>query len=571
MNELAKKFESANNQENTNRALNNIKFNKHTNKTPTYHSKPYFSNIFRSCKCSCHCIPCHYHCHHCHFHCQHNSPHNISCSKINDIKTMNDLQNYNYDYLNKEGNPKYANFSNYKENNSPKINNNKSNNNLYQVEDNDIYDYKPNHNLYFDNNLAENNNYNNIHVINYSTQNNDNIIGNNNIIDNHKYHTITHKNINKDENNGNDTINNNIEINKSETQRFNPPQIERREISRYYHTIVPRKYSYGGDEGIQISYTIDNHRYREIYETSDNKNIKSILKNLPKNNKLKSGKIKDNNISSTDYFNYRYKEMDYFPEYLTLQTSEKRLKNNPSGKLLFNSNGEINYNNSNIKDSNNTKISLEDDEYNINSRDNFFNSYNKYDTLNNENNNIKFRNRQYDNNKYKSNNISKSNNNYNYFEENTNRNLYNNIYKNNIYSIPKSYSLTNLKRNKLSNPPIFQKENNFENTNQMIKPKNIDYAILRQAVKLALLKKQMKEQEKRWNLNNGNMKNNKNLENFLKNRYKQKPRIVNDYATLLEKTNKLLENKKHRKESDFNYKNDYNRNMLQAKLKMWKP
>ena len=571
MNELAKKFESANNQENTNRALNNIKFNKHTNKTPTYHSKPYFSNIFRSCKCSCHFIPCHYHCHHCHFHCQHNSPHNISCSKINDIKTMNDLQNYNYDNLNKEENRKYANFPNYKENNSPKINNNKSNNNLYQVEDNDIYDYKPNHNLYFDNNLAENNNYNNIHVINYSTQNNDNIIGNNNIIDNHKYHTITHKNINKDENNGNDTINNNIEINKSETQRFNPPQIERREISRYYHTIVPRIYSYGGDEGIQISYTIDNHRNREIYETSDNKNIKSILKNLPKNNKLKSGKIKDNNISSTDYFNYRYKEMDYFPEYLTLQTSEKRLKNNPSGKLLFNSNGEINYNNSNIKDSNNTKISPEDDEYNINSRDNFFNSYNKYDTLNNENNNIKFRNRQYDNNKYKSNNISKSNNNYNYFEENTNRNLYNNIYKNNIYSIPKSYSLTNLKRNKLSNPPIFQKENNFENTNQMIKPKNIDYAILRQAVKLALLKKQMKEQEKRWNLNNGNMKNNKNLENFLKNRYKQKPRIVNDYATLLEKTNKLLENKKHRKESDFNYKNDYNRNMLQAKLKMWKP
>ena len=571
MNELAKIFESANNQENRSRILNNTKFNKHTNKTPTYHSKPYFSNIFRSCKCSCHFIPCHYHCHHCHFHCQHNSPHNISCSKINDIKTMNDLQNYNYDNLNKEENRKYANFPNYKENNSPKINNNKSNNNLYQVEDNDIYDYKPNHNLYFDNNLAENNNYNNIHVINYSTQNNDNIIGNNNIIDNHKYHTITHKNINKDENNGNDTINNNIEINKSETQRFNPPQIERREISRYYHTIVPRIYSYGGDEGIQISYTIDNHRYREIYETSDNKNIKSILKNLPKNNKLKSGKIKDNNISSTDYFNYRYKEMDYFPEYLTLQTSEKRLKNNPSGKLLFNSNGEINYNNSNIKDSNNTKISLEDDEYNINSRDNFFNSYNKYDTLNNENNNIKFRNRQYDNNKYKSNNISKSNNNYNYFEENTNRNLYNNIYKNNIYSIPKSYSLTNLKRNKLSNPPIFQKENNFENTNQMIKPKNIDYAILRQAVKLALLKKQMKEQEKRWNLNNGNMKNNKNLENFLKNRYKQKPRIVNDYATLLEKTNKLLENKKHRKESDFNYKNDYNRNMLQAKLKMWKP
>jgi hypothetical protein len=574
MNELAKIFESANNQENRSRILNNTKFNKHTNKTPTYHSKPYFSNIFRSCKCSCHFIPCHYHCHHCHFHCQHNSPHNISCSKINDIKTMNDLQNYNYDNLNKEENRKYANFPNYKENNSPKINNNKSNNFLYQIEENDIYDYKPNHNLYFDNNLTENDNRNNIHVINYSTQHNGNITGNNNTIDNHKYHNIIHQNINKDENKSKDTIDNNIEINKSEAQRFNPPQIERGETYRYYHTIVPRKYSYRGDEGIQISNTIDNHRYREIYETSDNKNKKVILKSLPKNNKLKSGKIKGNNIISSDYVNNRYKAMDYFPEYLSLQSSEKRSKNDPNEKVLFNSNGEINYNNDNIKDLNFKSISPEDDEYNLNSRDNYFSSYNKYDTLNNENNNIKFRNRQYDNNNYESNNISKSNNNYNYFEANTNRNLDSKINNNNIYSMPKSFSLTNLNRNKFYNPPIYNFTNSNPNTNtnnQVIKPNNIDYDFLRQAVKLALLKKQMKEQEKRWNSNNGNAKSNKNLENFVKNRFKQKPRIANDYANLLEKTNKLLDNKKHKKVSDFNYKNNYNRNMLQAKLKMWKP
>ena len=577
MNKLTKIFESSNNQENTNKTLYDPKYNKHTNKTPNYNSKQYFSNIFRSCKCFCHCFPCHNHCHHCHFHCQHNSPHNISCSKINDIKAMNDLPNYNYDNLNKEGNPKYENFTNYKENYNSKIYNNKSNNNLYQVEDNDIYDYKPNHNLYIDNNLSENNKANNIHVINYSTLNNDYTTGNNNIIDNHKYHDISHKNINKNENKSKDTISNNIEINKSETQRFSPPQIERGETYRYYHTIVPIKYSYGGDEGIQISYTNDNHRYREIYETSDNKNKKIILKSLPKNNKLKSGKIKDNNISSTNYVNYRYKAMDYSPEFLTLQTSEKILKNEPSKKLLFNSNGEIDYNNSSIKDLNNKKnISPENDEYDINSKDYFFNSYNKYDTLNNENNNIKFRNRQYDNIIYGSNKISKSNNNYNYFEANTNRNLDNNIYNNNIYDMPKSFSLTNLNRNKFYNPPAIHNEYNFTNINtntkkQMIKPNNIDYDILRQAVKLALLKKQMKEQEKNWNSNKTNVKNNKNLENFLKNRYNQKSKTANDYANLLEKTNKLLENKKHRKESDFNYKNNYNRNMLQAKLKMWKP
>lgn len=440
-----------------------------------------------------------------------------------------------------------------------------------------FYDYKPNHNLYIYNYLPENDDVNNIHVINYSTQNNDYTEGNNDIIDNHKYHNISHKNINKDENKSKDSISNNIEINKSEAQRFNPPpQLERREISRYYHTIVPRKYSYGGDEGIQISYTIDNHRYSEIYKTSDNKNKKIILKSLPKNNKLKNGRIKDFSIASTDYANYRYKAMDYSPEYLTIQTSEEKLKNAPNEKLLFNSNGEINHNNDNIKYLRNKNILPEDDEYNINSRDYFYSSYNKYDTLNNENNNIKFRNRLYDNNNniYDPNSISKSNNNYNYFEPDTNRNLDINIFNNKIYSIPKSYSLINLNRNNFSNPPIIHNEYNFTNTNsnkQMINPRNIDYAILRQAVKLALLKKQMKEQEKNWNSNNSNIKINKNLDNFLKNRFKQKPRIANDYAILLEKTNKLLKNKKYRKESDFNYKNNYNRNMIQTKLKMWKP
>lgn len=190
--------------------------------------------------------------------------------------------------------------------------------------------------------------------------------------------------------------------------------------------------------------------------------------------------------------------MDYSPEYLTIQTSEEKLKNAPNEKLLFNSNGEINHNNDNIKYLRNKNILPEDDEYNINSRDYFYSSYNKYDTLNNENNNIKFRNRLYDNNNniYDPNSISKSNNNYNYFEPKTNRNLDSNIFNNKIYSIPKSYSLIHLNRNKLSNPPIIHNEFNFTNTNsnkQMINPRNIDYAILRQAVKLALLKKQMKE------------------------------------------------------------------------------
>ena len=362
------------------------------------------------------------------------------------------------------------------------------------------------------------------------------------------------------------TLDNKIEINKSETERFNPPQIQRREIARYYHTVIPRKYSYG-DEEIQNSNTIDNHRYREIYETSDNKNKKIVLKSIPKNIKLKSGKIRDNNNKSNDYFSYRYETLDYSPEFLSLKTSEEKLENIPNEKLLFNSNGEIKYSShiNNIKNSNNNNISSgNENEYNLNSGNHFLSSYNRYNTLNNENNNINFRNGQYNITKYDSNRKSKPQYHNNNFESNLNSNLNKENY------MPKSYSFTNLNKNKLSNPPFTHNEYNYINENkQMMQPNNIDYDILRQSIKLALLKKQMKEQEKRWSANNGkNYINDKHL----KNRNKQiMPRRANDYGILLEKTNKLLENKKYRKESILNYKNNYNRNMLQAKLKMWKP
>ena len=380
--------------------------------------------------------------------------------------------------------------------------------------------------------------------------------------------------INESGNKSSDNTSSKIIINKSETERFNPPQITRREIPRYYHTIVPRKYSYG-DEGVQISNTIDNHRYREIYGNSDNSNKKIVLKIIPKQIKLKSGKVRDNNINSNDYFSYRYEAIDNSPEFYSIKTSEKKLSNAPSEKLLFNSNGEIKYSNNN-KNLSNKNIPSEDedkdkDEYKLYSANRLVNSYNNYNTLNNENNNILFRNKQYNIPKYNSNSNLKSNynNNNNYFESNTNRNLNNENYNNDIYSIysiPKSYSLVNLNRNKLSSPPITQNEFNYTNkSNQIIKPNNIDYEILRQTVKLALLKKLMKEQEKSWSLNNDKfLKTKKNLENLMKNKYKQKPRIGKDYDT-------LLNNKKFRKENDFNYKNNYNRNMLQAKLKMWKP
>lgn len=195
MNELAKIFGAVYTKGNTKEVFNISKYNKYTNKTP---------KIFRNCKCYCHCFPCHYHCHHCLAHCQHNSVHNISCSKINNIKTMNYLPKYNFDYRIKEEKPKDIILANYKENNNQKIINNKSNTNLYQVEDNKIYDNESNHNIYIDNNLAENknenDNVNRIHVINSYNQNNDYSRGDNNIIDNHKYHYISHKNNNENEN-----------------------------------------------------------------------------------------------------------------------------------------------------------------------------------------------------------------------------------------------------------------------------------------------------------------------------------------------------------------------------------
>lgn len=198
-------------------------------------------------------------------------------------------------------------------------------------------------------------------------------------------------------------------------------------------------------------------------------------------------------------------------------------------------------------------------------------------------NNSKLKYKQFYDEKYDSNSPIKPRSNYNCYKVNTIRNAYNNnTYNNNINhnKIPKAYSLTSLYKNKEPNSILIQKEYNYssKNNNQKLIPPNIDYATLKQTVKLALLKKQMREQEKGANLKNGNdninmkyLKSKKNSKNLKANGYNGMPRNIEDNITLLEKTKKLLEKNRYKNGNSFNHKNDYNQNILKAKAKVWKP
>ena len=136
--------------------------------------------------------------------------------------------------------------------------------------------------------------------------------------------------------------------------------------------------------------------------------------------------------------------------------------------------------------------------------------------------------------------------------------------------------------------------------NQNVKNNKVDYEILKQKVKLALLRKQMQEQEKQKKINDennyiniDNLKSKKYLEKFL-SKGEQNPKIKKD-NNLLERTKKYIEEKKIRnakKNHNYNYmdmqnrenkilyslKNNlrdknynFNKNIIKPKLKAWKP
>lgn len=609
MNELAKLVESSRSLEKTIETIDFPEYNKYINKTPTYNPKKYFNNYFYQCNCLCHGKKA-YHCNHCH--CHHHIHHNLSCLNMRNPahkykpnlyrnKTMNNLMNY--DYKIREIDPRKIYYINYNEN---------SNSNINKYNDNTN---NSNHQLYIDKNLKENDNDNIIYDNNYyyNSQNyKTEIENNNNNIDNHKYHNIVHKN--KDKENGNikeDIKEKNIEINKKEIEPVNSPQISRREVARYFHIVNPRKYSY--EKEAQYTDNKDNHRYKEIRRI-DGQEDKIILKSLPKNKNYNYINISNNNTEIISNAYYRYRTTENSQKYLdpiiidspkeqlkspqivketfnTRLVNSKSFKKSPSEKVIFNPKNQIKY----IYNIYNSKKNNFDynEEPNLNSiSKNFtFNSYNEYDDsdglqIPSNNNNSKLRYKQFYDEKYDYNTYIKPTSNYNCYKISSIRNTNNNnnsTYNNNNINknIPKTFSLNNIFKNKLSNPIIVKNEYKYATNNNKIKkiiPPNIDYATLKQTVKLAVLKKQIKEQDKRKNLNNGNdsnnakyLKNKKNLKNVLLNEYNGMSRNVEDNLTILEKTKKLLEKDKYKNGNIYNHKNDYNQNILKVKPKIWKP
>ena len=517
-------------------------------------------------------------------------------------KSMNNL--INYDYNRREDNPRKIYYINYNEKNNT-IN---SNHQLYidkNLKEDDNDNDNDNDNIIYDNNYYYNNRNNGVEIE-----------SNNNNIDNHKYHNIVHKN--KDNGDAKEDIKKKkIERNKIEIEPINSPQISRREVARYYHIVNPRKYSY--EKEMQYKDNNDNHRYKEIRHINGQED-KIILKSRPKFKKYNNNKINNNNTEFTSNIYYRYATNEDSQKYLnpniidspkeqlkspqivketfnTRLVNSKSFKKSPSEKVIFNPKSQIKY----IYNLNNSKNNFhynEEPNLNSNSKNITFNSYNEYDANDalqipsKYQNNSKLKLKQFYDEKYDSNSHinMKPESNYNYYKVSTIRNTTTNHNNNNIYNInninnnkiSKTLSLTNLYKNKLFNPRKVQNEYNYSSNNnnniQRMVPPNIDYATLKQTVKLAVLKKQMKEQEKKKNLNYGSdynnmkyLKNKKNMKNLLSNKYNGISKNTNDNLTILEKTKKLLEKDKYKNDNIYNHKNDYNQNILKLKGKIWKP
>lgn len=552
------------------------KMDYYDNQTPDYNSRIYFQNFHHQFFCHCHC----------HDRC-HKLNHNISFARKNLLNPLElDIkQKYNYHPLK-----------------------NRSTNNIFTSNNKDSLDKlrdKYSLNFRYNNNIEDNSDLNNNNIQSYERQN-------------HSYKDIKIKNNNcnhiQNEKNDKNIIYNSY--NNNAIRPLNLFEIKRKGLSRYYHIINPKKYSYGG-KILQTEYKTNNHKYKEIIGTSNSKyNILKknglinynddnydIYDNISiKNKQLKLGNNKDisnNKENNHKFINYRYKSYQNSPLFLsrnskyeqkkfqtessqkiiketfnTRLVESKELKKSPTEKdLQYNLNDNIKYNddfknyNYNLRHTSNKKQ---------------INNENEYNNINNVNNSHKINNRNSDCNSYQKNNHLNSNNSH----------------------IQKSYSLCNLNKfnnNNLKKSIQNEYDNNFsENYNKNLKNNYTDYEEIKLKVKLALLRKKIYEHEKERIFNNNGYKNvlNKDFINNKKALEKlldknQKPNHLKENLNILERTKKLLEEKKlrnkKREKNNLNFqiksskmlqnlqknlreKNyDYNTNIIKPKIKIWKP
>ena len=496
-------------------------FNNRIKKNPYVNSElslDKYEIINKSCNCSCH-----KHKHHHRFH-QHILNNNLSINKFGKLEISQIMDN------------------NKKVDENRNIQKNKSMNNLSTNPNIDYYTFKECENEYsanYNNNIQKNN-------INKNRANNyrykDITTSKNNLYNNHSFVEVK------------DTSKSKKYTNK--TYKVNIP---RKELSKFYHYVGLRRYSYGKGK-VETTNNSKNHKYTEIYENSGvNNNNKMIIIN------------KNDNVDNHRYSYYKYSPKNSEPnfeieEQKDSQIQTRIIKETDNTRLLeVKSPGkeQKNYYNKNLYCSGNRKNLFNNYTYNARINSNYNNM-----NYNNNNNNYRCK---IIRNLYNNNYNDKNNNNYSYIEKKE-------IKENNL-------KVSNIKPNdkptkfltKYNHTPhcLFyrnanlalknQSHTNIEDGNDLndmsIRKKlcmlrnhrinNLNYNILRQKVRLSLLKKQIYNHKRNMLLNN--------KKNNYDNALYEKTKKIMDNDNYLENSNKK-NNIDYEGKRKNNYVMDYNYN-----------
>ena len=596
-----------------------IDYNNQIKKNPSFYSGIFSDAPYHPCPCDCHCRP-------------HVLTHKISyCNnKYTNLLDLNSEKRYNNN-SNHVRNKSMANIIN-KDNKNFIDELRKKYGNSYANRDNKkYYNNKCNIYLYKPNVESETESI---------IKNNNNKIKKNNIISN------SYKDI--DINKKNEQIIHYINDIKPKYS-FN---VNKNVTSKYYHSITPKKYSYGG-ENLQTVSNTNNHRYKEIFCTSKPNDIKKFDENnafsfngidnnksqyisrIDNNNTMKieindENSLKNNNLKNPTYINYRYDNSKIPPNDITRNISMvlKDPKSEINTKVVKETYNTRLVDLKNLKNKNNTfnQNLLNNQDINTDYNKNNLNTL-SYDTAiklpysyllkqTKKDNIIKLSN--------KSNNNKEYDNNNNYYKVNA--------YISNKKHIPKSYSLSNINNKKvpstyhfktIENDYDFKYLNNYNNKNtndinnnvNIINKNNIknkdninnndlndfnnnnicyknninnnnkvDYEILKQSVKLALLRKHINELKRQKKPNNeqnkidlNDIKNKKYLERYITTGEKSS---VNLEDNIFDRTRQIMEQKQlknnkkklnNHTKNNFRDKVTHNKNLIKPKIKVWKP
>ena len=357
------------------------------------------------------------------------------------------------------------------------------------------------------------------------TYNNRNNINKNININNHNYKNVVSASRNNSYNNHSFIDIKNTSKNEENKEQLYKVKIKRKQLAKFYHYMGLRKYPYGKGK-IETTNNADNHKYVEIFDNkSPNKsNNTNVILNTNK-------KFNNHRYSYSQCLSRNKNGNSELKEKKDLETQSKIIKETSNTRLLevksprkenryiYNRNSYLSDNRKNLF--NNYSYDVK---YEFNNIDNSNNNNYKYKVIRNVNNTP--------NNKNTNNNIPelKLNNKYDLY----NTPNYNKIQnKHNIKYNHIPYSLisknTNLEQ-------CHQYHLNMENESNMKKKlcmlrnnriNNLNYNILKQKVRLSLLKKQIYEQKRNMILINGQINN---IPKFHSNNM------------LYEKTKKLMDN-----------------------------